>query len=269
MTGPEVHRRVVFVADDLGMNAAMDRGIAWAREHGPLGGVSLLVTGETSTTAGAWAAECGLAVGLHLAFCAAHPVSPTGDLPVLAKSGSLPSSVFHLAARRVPQDELLREGERQLVRFHDLVGRSPDFLNTHQHAQVLPRVFDVVLALAARHRIARVRSPIDRAPFRPRLGPRHLRRWAWPLVSLAARIQADRIRAAGLRAPDAIIGGQDAELLSLGRLDALWPAVTEIGTLEVVMHPRWSSAERVALGAPVLRDQLEADGRVVIDFRDV
>src|SRR6185436_16082699 len=48
-------------------------------------------------------------------------------------------------ARRVPRDEVRTELRRQLDAFEQALGRAPDFVDGHHHAQQLPGVRDVMV----------------------------------------------------------------------------------------------------------------------------
>ena len=121
------------------------------------------------------------------------------------------------------------------------------FLNTHQHAQLIPGVLQAMLVLAREHGIFRTRYPLELAP-RPN---RRLRSWVWPAASLWARGQRAQYTAAGVRHPHGILGGPDSERLSPERLHRLLYSVND-GVTELVVHPALGTDDSRALASDEL-----------------
>ena len=119
--------RLLVVADDLGYDPAIDRGILEAHRRGIVTAASAMV--DTPFAEGALAAApASLAVGLHL-------VLPPGAAPA----------------------EAVRALSRQAGRFEALRGRSPSHLDGHRHAHAEPGVLAALLPWAAERGI-RVRA---------------------------------------------------------------------------------------------------------------
>lgn len=228
----------MFCADDVGMSHTLDDGVRDAVSRGAvLRSVSFVPRGASAQAVAPWLRETDLAVGLHVVFDGPPRVQAVED---------------------------------QVLAFRDHLGRSPDFINSHRHLHLLPPYRDALLQAAVARGVARVRNPLDwvaldpRAPWRPWRS----RMAAWPLASLLARGVAPAARALGLRCPDGMIGGVHMGRLSMGVMDQLWPLVrARPGVLEVVVHPHWRSAERVALTAPLLSHTLAHHGYTPIDYR--
>jgi predicted glycoside hydrolase/deacetylase ChbG (UPF0249 family) len=127
-------RALIVNADDLGLSAGVNRGIAHAHEHGIVTSASLMVRAPHATDAAAYArAHPELSVGLHVdlgewhytgeAWIAAYEVVPAGDT-----------------------DATAAEVAAQLARFEALMGRPPTHLDGHQHVQREEPARTVVLA---------------------------------------------------------------------------------------------------------------------------
>ena len=141
-------RSVTICADDYGISPAVSLGI---RELAAAGRLS--ATGAM-TCMPSWPSEAPalkplaqrVAVGLHFTLTDQIPLGP---LPRLAPEGRLPS-IGALLKRsltgRIPTDEVAAELSRQLDAFEAHFGQAPDFIDGHQHAQVLPGVRQAVLA---------------------------------------------------------------------------------------------------------------------------
>ncbi len=227
-------RRLIVTADDLGISEELDRGIFAAHAAGAVTSASLIVTGKTAHSAVETARRTNLSLGLHLCFVKRTPVCRADEIPTLTdREGRLPPSVFRLATRRVDPADLDREAEAQMGAYLELVGAPPDFVNTEQHAQLLPAVLAAVIRLCHRHAIPRTRLAAEHAPFRPNAG---LRSWLWPgatALALAGRARLDR---AGLEHPDCMLGGPESGRLTAGRLRRLLDLDWD-GTAELVVHP--------------------------------
>lgn len=114
-------RRLIVNADDLGLSAGVNRGIAQAHERGIVTSASLMVRGPHAAQAAAWAAtRPRLSVGLHL------------DLERWRYAGE----PWIGAYAEVPREDATAVGAEltaQLERFYALAGRAPTHLDSHHH----------------------------------------------------------------------------------------------------------------------------------------
>ncbi|WP_146002896.1 ChbG/HpnK family deacetylase [Telmatospirillum siberiense] len=150
-------RQLVICADDYAISPAVSAGI---RELAVAGRLS--ATGVMSCMP-AWADEApalrplgaAIAVGLHVTLTDQRPL---GAMPRLAPDGRLPGigRLFKLSfGFGLPKEEVAAELERQLDAFEANFGRSPDFIDGHQHVHLLPGVRQAILALFERRLDAR------------------------------------------------------------------------------------------------------------------
>jgi len=127
-------RRLIVNADDLGLSAGVNRGIARAHEQGIVTSASLMVRAPHAPAAARYAREHpALSVGLHVdlgewhytgeAWIAAYEVVPLDD----------PTAVE-------------AEVAAQLARFEALLGGPPTHLDSHQHVHREGPAHAVVLA---------------------------------------------------------------------------------------------------------------------------
>jgi len=119
-TVPE--RRLIVNADDFGLSAGVNQGIAQAHEHGILTSASLMVRAGHAAEAAAYAhAHPELSVGLHV------------DLGEWHYTGEHWVAAYEV----VPADDAAAVGAEvaaQVERFCALMGREPTHLDAHQHA---------------------------------------------------------------------------------------------------------------------------------------
>jgi chitin disaccharide deacetylase len=115
-------RELVVNADDLGLSPGINRGIARAHLEGIVTSASLMVRQTAAEGAAELVRELpSLGVGLHVDL-AEWTATPSGWTPLYAFVDD--------------EDELAvaQEVEQQVLLFESLVGRTPDHLDSHQHA---------------------------------------------------------------------------------------------------------------------------------------
>lgn len=186
MTARAHGRRVVFVADDLGVSPGIDDGIAAAAAAGNVHEASLCVTGASVAGGIRLANEQGIGIGLHLSLTLGQALSgPIRGLTDRAgRFRSLPRVLVACTARAVDRDAIEREIDAQLRRLVEL-GVTPTHLNGHHHVHVLPVVRDVVFAAARRSGVRWTRLPDEVAAARRSGSPVR-----WLLSQLARRARA-------------------------------------------------------------------------------
>lgn len=115
-------RRLVVNADDFGLSADVNRGIARAHVEGVVTATSLMVRGAAAQEAVTVAAEHPrLDVGLHVDLC-----------EWLCTADGEWRAVYQVVDTEDPA-AVAAEVERQLDLFRGLMGRGPSHLDTHQH----------------------------------------------------------------------------------------------------------------------------------------
>src|SRR6266851_5206644 len=145
-------RRIWLCADDYGLSPGVNRAIRDLIERGRLNATSVMVVGpsigrdevEALRAAAASSPRCG--IGLHVTLTA--PFRPLtmhfrpingGMFPALAKL--LRAGLF----RRLDAEIIHAELMVQLAAFKEMFGRTPDFVDGHQHAQLFPQIRDAFL----------------------------------------------------------------------------------------------------------------------------
>ena len=230
-------RFLVVTADDVGLHAGMTDGAIEAHERGIVTACSVVPAGRDFARAADQLRERpSLAVGVHLTLVGARPLSTPGEVPSLVGRDGALLPGFGVFLRRyyagnIAPEHVEWELRRQIEAVRN-AGLSVSHINGHQHLHVLPRVYDVVMRLAAEYGIAFVRTPVDRQP-------RHVPLARWLAVAALSRYA----RAARRRGPtcerarvgDGTIGIAQAGHLTVGRIAALLPLVG--GITELVCHP--------------------------------
>jgi len=151
-------RKLWLCADDYGISPAVNRAIRDLVGRGRINATSVMVTAPSFSTAEAMAlSDLGdpdgrAAIGLHVTLTAPFRPSTRTYRPVAPDGTFL--SLSHVFAtgllRRLDPDALATEVESQFAAFWAAFGRSPDFVDGHQHVHLLPQVSDAVLAAMKR-----------------------------------------------------------------------------------------------------------------------
>ncbi|HLN22519.1 MAG TPA: ChbG/HpnK family deacetylase [Patescibacteria group bacterium] len=152
MNDPSSPRRLVICADDYGISPAVSLGIRQLIEAGRLSATGAM------TCMPSWVAEApallSLAervdVGLHFTLTDQQPL---GSVPSLVAGGRfLPIGglLRRSLSGQISTAEVAAEFDRQLDAFEAAFGRSPDFIDGHQHVHLLPGVRQVVLSAFGR-----------------------------------------------------------------------------------------------------------------------
>ena len=149
MSAAAAPRRIWLCADDYGISPGVNRAIRDLIERGRLNATSVMMAGpaiarseiEALDTAAKSSPRC--AIGLHVTLSA--PFRPLtmhfrpldGDMfltfPKLLGAGLM---------RRLDREFFRNEVKAQLATFMEAFGRTPDFVDGHQHVQLYPQVRD-------------------------------------------------------------------------------------------------------------------------------
>jgi predicted glycoside hydrolase/deacetylase ChbG (UPF0249 family) len=171
-------RRIWLCADDYGLAEGVNRAIRDLISRGRLNATSVMVVGpaigrsEVTELQAVAAASPRCAIGLHATLTAPfRPLSmhfrPLDGGLFLPFPAVLRSGLLRRLDPGLIEDELLA----QLAAFKELFGRTPDFVDGHQHVQLFPQVRDGFLAaVKAAAPGAWVRQGGRNGPLAKRLG---------------------------------------------------------------------------------------------------
>ena len=239
---PEGIRRLVINADDFGLSEGTNRGILEAHRAGVVTAASLLVNTPGFEAAVRAARELpALSVGLHLNLTMGQPVSPPDAVPTLYDSRRkrlypLVRFVGRALAGKIDGAEVARECTAQIERLR-ATGLRITHLDGHQHAHVLPGIWQPVVEAACQAGVEPVRIPLEPAA---RIAWRPMAALGQMLLStsyrLASRHTAPTVRRNHFRG-FALTGRGDFTARLLALLDALEP-----GTTELMVHPGYPDA---------------------------
>lgn len=149
-------RRIWLCADDYGAAPGVSGAIRELIARGRINATSIMVAApnfnseEAAALAKLNSCEKRAALGLHVTLTG--PLQPLSEnFAPLRRGRFLPlNAMLRMAtARRLQPEPLANEIAAQLKKFIDVFGRTPDFLDGHQHIQLFPQVRDALLKVVA------------------------------------------------------------------------------------------------------------------------
>lgn len=244
--GADGLRRIWLCADDYGIAPGVNAAIRDLILRRRINATSVMVAAPSLSRSEAVAlsilnaGERRAAIGLHVTLTA--PFRPlTGDFHPLHDGAflPLPDLMRQALGRRLDSEAVAREVAAQLTSFAAAFGRAPDFVDGHQHVQLLPQLRDAVLAGAkALAPGAWLRQGGGARALHKRLGDRK-----GLLIGLLSRTFRRRARRLGLRTNPAFAGTYD--FVPQADFAALFPTFLDDlpdGGL-IMCHPGFVDAE--------------------------
>jgi hopanoid biosynthesis associated protein HpnK len=228
---------LIITADDFGLHASVNQAVERAYRDGVLSAASLMVGGPAVGDALARARACpGLRVGLHLVLADGRAVLPPHAIPDLVdRDGRFGANMVRDGVRffflpRVRR-QLALEIRAQFETFA-ATGLKLDHVNAHKHFHLHPTVLALLLSIGREFGLSAVRLPLEAGL------PAWLRPW---LLLLRARL-----RAAGIRHNDYIVGLRLSGRFDEDALLAVLAGLPEAGVGELYLHPALESGAAIA-----------------------
>ena len=150
-------RHIWLCADDYGMSPGVNRAIRALIDRKRINATSVMVVGpaidraEIDALKASLAANPDCAIGLHATLTAPfHPLTmhfqPLDGGRFVSLGKLLRMSLLRQLDQEIFEAELLA----QISAYNELLGRSPDYVDGHQHAQLFPQIRDAFLAAVAK-----------------------------------------------------------------------------------------------------------------------
>lgn len=250
-------KRLIVNADDFGRTRGINSGVLEAHLSGIVTSATAMVL-EPAAEEGIGEAlrrAPKLALGLHFAVTGGGlPASPPDRIPGLLVDGRFALIPDRLPAE-IPEVEVRRELEAQILLFEKLAGRPPSHLDSHHHSALHPAIQPVFVEVARQRGLpARASNEEARAA----------------------------LRTAGVKTTDRFLDGFYGDGATAENLRATLASL-EDGTSELMCHPGRADAELIAgstyarqrerelefLCNPDIVQLLARAGVERIDFRDL
>ena len=158
MNDTPAQRRISLCADDYGLSEGVNRAIRDLIAKRRLSATSVMVVTPAFTRSEIDELKAvakdrdGFSIGLHVTLTAPyHPLTihfrPLKGGEFLKLGRLLQAAVL----RRLDVEILRAEIAAQIAAFTDMVGRRPDYVDGHQHAQLFPQVREAFVAAVKEH----------------------------------------------------------------------------------------------------------------------
>lgn len=135
---------MILCADDFGISPAVDDGILELIEFGLLSSTSCMIASLNKPTRFEKLKKFDghVDLGLHLVFTDTKPIGRTKKYSTLVNSDGRFFKLFELIKfcyfGQLDRNEIKFEIEAQIQEFINVFGRPPDYIDGHQHIQLLP-----------------------------------------------------------------------------------------------------------------------------------
>jgi predicted glycoside hydrolase/deacetylase ChbG (UPF0249 family) len=138
-------RRIVVCADDYALAPGVSRAIRELVSKGRLNAISVMtvIPGFEAESAAllSMPSPIPLSIGLHTTLTGSF--APLAALPIATGSGKFPplsKFLSPLGFFRIDRQAVKTETKAQIAAFRKAFGRAPDFVDGHQHVQLMPGV---------------------------------------------------------------------------------------------------------------------------------
>lgn len=254
-------RHLVVTADDFGLSHEVNEAVEQAHRDGILTSASLMVGAPAAADAVARARRLPrLRVGLHLVLIEAQPVLSPSTVPDLVDaSGAFRTDAAAYGARLFfsprAQRQLAAEIDAQFAAYR-ATGLALDHVDAHKHFHIHPTIARELLRAARAHGVEWIRTPVEPRRVLARVEPVRQGGEAMLAAPFARRL-ARRLRRAGFRTPDQVLGLAWSGAMTPARVAGLIANLPD-GVTELYTHP--ATAGRFPGAAPGYRyaDELTA-----------
>ncbi len=144
------NKKVIICADDFGQNPAVTSGILQLLKCGKINATSCLVNSKYWVTSAVELKQIyndKMRVGLHLNLTEGKPLTEIKCLERDELFMGLNPLLIKAFTCRLKSQEIYQELKAQLQTFIDGWGKSPDFIDGHQHIHHLPVVRKILMQL--------------------------------------------------------------------------------------------------------------------------
>ena len=151
----ESHRkRLIVTADDFGISGRANRNTLYLISLGKINRVGVMTNGEFAPKELADLIHSGVKIDIHLDI-----LHELGD-DRKKRSGAVGRVLGFLgkiATGKLSTKKVTADWESQIEKFHEIFGRYPDGINSHEHVHFFPTFFRAALRLQEKYEIPYIR----------------------------------------------------------------------------------------------------------------
>lgn len=210
---------IFVIADDFGLDPAVNEGIFFAFKNNLIDGASLMANGPAFGNAISGSKEISdLKLGIHLVLVEEKSLLGRNQVPTLLNSRGLLHKNHRIFFIKyimglIKKGEIEKEYEAQIQKILG-AGIKPQFINSHQHLHLLPGIMDITISLAKKYGVPYIR--IVEEPLRSEGGL--FRKAQLLFLNFLSGMAKKKIIGAGLRCNDFFVGFVNAGNLGLNDL---------------------------------------------------
>jgi chitin disaccharide deacetylase len=233
-------KALIVTADDFGAATQVNDAVEQAHTNGVLTAASLMVSAPAAADAVVRAkALPRLCVGLHIVLVEGRPTLPAHAVPDLVDdTGNFRTDMAASAANMFFFPHVRRQLEAEIEAQFDAfcaTGLDLDHANTHKHFHLHPTIASAILRVGRKYGLRAMRVPIEPQDVLAKAEPGAALPSAW-MTAPWARLARARLRAAGMRVPDAVFGLAWSGAMTPARVLGLIENLPE-GLTELYLHP--------------------------------
>ncbi|HEX8974626.1 MAG TPA: ChbG/HpnK family deacetylase [Patescibacteria group bacterium] len=149
------HRsRISVAADDFGVSPRANRNILYLVDLGKLDRVSVMVHGQISEKEVDELMRSGVKIDIHLDI-----LNEFHDNRRKRTSSSkrVLEFITDILTRKLSSKKVAADWKNQIEKFHDIFGKYPDGINSHEHVHFFPPFFKIALAMQNDYSIPYIR----------------------------------------------------------------------------------------------------------------
>lgn len=154
--------KFIVTADDFGLSKSTNLAIIDGIEKGVITSTNVMVGLDyADDIVEVKAKNPQLSIGLHWNLTTGKPISPLDEISSLVDENGEFYSISEFRERisngSIKHKEIIKELNAQMDMYITKYGR-PDYWNTHNHIQMLPRLFKIFVNLASEHKVFCMRN---------------------------------------------------------------------------------------------------------------
>jgi predicted glycoside hydrolase/deacetylase ChbG (UPF0249 family) len=152
----ESHRRRLLVtADDFGISERANRNILYLISLGKINRVGIMTKGDISSKEISELIRSGVKLDIHLDIL--HELGEDRKNRKKAVILRVLGFLGKIIAGKLSTKTVTADWENQINQFHELFGRNPDGINSHEHVHLFPPFFKITMQLQEKYMIPFVR----------------------------------------------------------------------------------------------------------------
>ncbi len=146
--------RIIVTADDFGLNAQSNDNIFFLLELGKINRVAVMVHGKISPQESERLLRSRVKLDIHLDVL--HEFEQ-GKKKRAGAFGRGLDFLWKIAKGELAFKKVRADWENQIEMFHQIFGKNPDGINSHEHVHLFPPFFKIALSLRQKYAIHYIR----------------------------------------------------------------------------------------------------------------